>query len=447
MELHMLKVMSIFTDSRRLNFSLFVIYKLLLDITYITIQSDVFEYSGYNKVIIWSRILTGWGVFLSMSYFICRWKNNVYSLFLYVMHLMTIVPLIVLFQYNIEYKLWMVLAQCICILFMMFIFKIPQKVCVVNQTHKIGFNNKKFQFILITSLLIYTLFIYFKFGIPTFESMLLANISETRAEAEISLVLSLFQNLFCRIILPFCILWYTKNRHWLLVAFCLFVQIYTYAVTGYKTYLFIPFVLLTIQFVRNIKLDRVVICGMITIILIVDCLYFNGQDIIWYALVCNRLIFLTAKIKYSYFDYFSNHDFAYFSQSSFAQLIGIKSNYSENIPNMIGEEYFDKPQMWTNTGFIADAYSNMGYIGIMIMAIVLAIVLRYANSITKQIPSPYNIMVEAVFLLFFISLNDGAVISVLFSGGMIAAIFFFHYIDFNDKSKIKSPRIVNQNIK
>lgn len=429
----------------RINFLLFVLYKIILDFTYVYIQSDLFAYSGYDKVISQDRIIAGWITFLIMTFLVCRWKGGLYSLFFYVMHLVTLVPFIVFYQYYADCKLWMVLAQCIGLVFMMFIFKIPQGVnkssAGKTNNNRIEFSNKSFQVFLIVSLLVYFLASFVRFGIPTLESMLFANVYETRAEADLPLVFVLFQNLFCKILLPFCILWYAKNKHWVLMTLCLSVQIYTYAITGLKTYLFIPFVLLAIFFVKKLNLERILLCGMIVVVLLVDFLYFDGQDTIWYALVGNRIIFFAARIKYSYFDYFSTHDFANFSQSSLAHISGVKSSYSVNIPNMIGEEYFDKPGMWTNTGFMADAYSNMGFIGIILMAFILAIVLRWANRTIKDIPSPYNIMVEAIFLIFFITLNDGAVISVLFSGGMIAAIIVFRFLNFNDKVKIPTPSL------
>lgn len=428
----------------RLNFLLFVLYKIILDYTYVYIQSDLFAYSGYDKVISQDRIVVGWFIFLIMTFLVCRWKGGLYSLFFYVMQLVTFVPFIVFYQYYADCKLWMVLAQCIGLVFMMVVFKIPQGVNRKQigkiDSNRIEFSNKSFQVLLIISLLVYFLASLVKFGIPTLESMLFANVYETRAEANLPLMFVLFQNLFCKILLPFCILWYAKNNHWALMSLCLAVQIYTYAITGLKTYLFIPFVLLAILFVKKLNLERVILCGMIVVVLLVDFLYFDGQDTIWYALVGNRIIFFAARIKFSYFDYFSTHDFAYFSQSSLAHIFGFKSNYSVNIPNMIGENYFDKPGMWTNTGFMADAYSNLGFVGIILMALILAIVLRWAKRTIKDIPSPYNIMVEAIFLIFFITLNDGAVISVLFSGGMIAAIIVFRFLNFNDKVKTTIPR-------
>lgn len=425
------------SDSRKVNYLLFVLYKLILDVTYITVQSEVFDYSGYDKVISSDRITYGWLIFLITTIFVCRWKGNLFSLFLYLMHIMTLVPFIVFYQFYVECELWMVIIQAVCIVFMMTIFQ--AKIGVKSGTNTpLKFSSPSFQFVLIAGLLLYFLISFMRFGIPTLESMLFANVYETRADNELPLFLVLLQNLFCKILLPICILWYAKSRHWVMMSICLIVQIYTYAVTGLKTYLFIPFVLLGIMFFNKLNLERIALCGMMFITVIVDFLYFIGQDVIWYALVGNRLIFLPARIKYSYFDYFSHHDFANFSQSSFAHILGVKSNYLDNIPNMIGEIYFDKPQMWTNTGFIADAYSNLGIIGVAMMALLLAVVLKYANSIVSIIPAPYNMMVKAIFLIFFIALNDGAVISVLVSGGMLAAVFLFRYLNFSGEGKIPS---------
>lgn len=435
-----------FADSRRLNFILFIVYKFLLDVTYVTIQSEVFAYSGYDRVISADRYFIGWAVFLVTTYFVCKWHNNLYSLFMYIIHLMTMVPFIVFYQFFPECELWMVLVQCFGLLFMMVIFCVRREgifsigsldfVSFNNNTRKFNFNDTKFQIILIVGLVAFFAISFVEYGVPTLESMLFANVYETRAEAEsTSLILVLFQNLFCKILLPFCIMWYAKNKQWLLMGVCLSVQIYTYAVTGLKTYLFIPIVLMAIYFVKNLNIERIALCGIIAVTILVDVLYYSGQDIIWYALVGNRLFFLPARIKFSYFDYFSHHDFANFSQSSFAHVFGVTSNYFDNIPNMIGDLYFNKPQMWTNTGFIADAYSNLGVIGIILMSIVLAIALRYSNKIVSDIPSPYNNMVKAIFLIFFIALNDGAVISVLFSGGMIAAIIIFNYLSFDNNQE------------
>ena len=162
-----------------------------------------------------------------------------------------------------------------------------------------------------------------------------------------------------------------------------------------------------------------------------------------YALINERVLFLPAKIKNCYFDFFSRNDFVWFSQSSFAKILNIQSNYSENIPNLIGDLYFNRPDMWTNTGFIADAYANAGILGIAFICLLLVFVLLSARKHISYIHNSYKKVIEILFVLYFISLNDGGAISVLFSGGMLILLILIMVIDFN--VRVKTKYIFNNN--
>ena len=128
----------------------------------------------------------------------------------------------------------------------------------------------------------------------------------------------------------------------------------------------------------------------------------------------------------------------YFSQSTIGKLLGLRSSYVQNIPNLIGEVYFDKPNMWTNTGFMADAYSNMGAFGMFIIAIFVSLVVSMADGFLADSNKKVSRGIHGVFLLFFISLNDGSAISVFFSGGMIFALIIAGLVSFNDGDEIKA---------
>ncbi len=115
--------------------------------------------------------------------------------------------------------------------------------------------------------------------------------------------------------------------------------------------------------------------------------------------------------------------------------------------NLIGEVYFNRPGMWTNTGFIADAYANAGLIGIIFICLILFIVLKFAKKNMMFIPEPYNKGIEILFVLYFVSLNDGGAISVLFSGGMLILIIMIMIIDFRVKIKKKTKHKYKKRIK
>ena len=102
---------------------------------------------------------------------------------------------------------------------------------------------------------------------------------------------------------------------------------------------------------------------------------------------------------------------------------------------MIGGLYFNKSGMWTNTGFIADAYANLGVLGVIIISLFLAIVIGFAIRQLNFVSGTMQKSIQALFLLFYISLNDGGAISVVVSGGMIFAILVISVIDFSDMER------------
>jgi hypothetical protein len=91
---------------------------------------------------------------------------------------------------------------------------------------------------------------------PSFEDMLFENIYESRAEVEFSTLLTVIQNLICKIICPIYILFAFKEKKYITFAFCMIVQIHSYGVSGFKTFLFIPLVLLGVNFLPKINLKK-----------------------------------------------------------------------------------------------------------------------------------------------------------------------------------------------
>ena len=216
------------------------------------------------------------------------------------------------------------------------------------------------------------------------------------------------------------------------------IQLYTYGVTGFKTYLFIPIVFFGLNMFPKLKIKRMVFGGLAALFCVLSLWTIISQNAYLYALLGDRVVFFPAIIKYSYFDFFSKNEFAYFSQSSIAGIFNITSNYTENIPNMIGRVYFNMPEMWTNTGFMADGYSNAGVIGVLSMSLLIAIVLSLTRNEIRKCSATTLRCLEALLLTYYVALNDGPAISTLFSGGLIFVLFMVMFISFDDDQESKA---------
>ena len=420
-----------------------VVYKIILDCVYGFLHANLYSYYGFTLDVDYGKLLFGWVLFLFVARYIKNKKSTVSSVFILVLFMLSFAPCLVYYQFNPEGKDWMMIIQATVILIMDMAFKSSERKQAHFRNVGVSYKNETFRFVVILFLACYLVIMFYKFGIPKLSSMSVTKISETRSEVKIGTLLSIIQNIICKILCPVFLLISIKERKPWLFVLMVFVQVYTYGITGFKTFLFIPVLVIGIGLFKNINLRDCILYGLPLIIVVVSLLYViipKESTLYIYALSVERVIFLPAKIKVAYFDYFSTHDFVMFAQSTIGKLFGIPNSYPTEIPYLIGEVYFNRPEMWTNTGFIADAYANGGVIGVALMSLVVYYGVKIANDLVKNSTDYLNKSMQVVFLLFFISLNDGGAMSVMFSGGMIFAIISLILIDFSDQNATLSTQ-------
>lgn len=420
----------------------FIVFKIVLDLTYAFIQADVYGYYGFDFKPDLLRWLLSWGLYLVVGGFILCKKTNCSTIFVYTIYMLSLAPCFVYYEYNCEVEFWMLLVQALALMLMHIVMnKLAPIVKIKNK--KIPYNSKKLTFFIAAVVGVYFVYTFMQYGIPVFSSLSWENISIIRANSNISTLMAVIQNLLCRIVCPIVLMLLFKKKKWGLFVLVLMVPLYTYSVTGFKTYLFISLVLIAVLILPKINLKRLITYALPGVSVLCSILYVGFGQIYPYALINERVLFLPAKIKFAYFDYFSQHEFIYFSQNTIAKILGVESNYSQNIPNLIGEIYFNKPEMWTNTGFMADAYANLGVFGIILVSIFMAVVISWVDMTIECESRDVHLGIQAMFLLYYISLNDGSAISIFFSGGMLFAVLLVMFISFNDTPRKRYEVIKN----
>ena len=192
------------------------------------------------------------------------------------------------------------------------------------------------------------------------------------------------------------------------------------------------------EFFKNIDLRKLIIAGLTGALLFVDLIQGATGRLMPYALIGDRTIFFPAIIKRAFFDFFSKNPYVYFSQNSIARIFGIKSVYETNVFNIIGAEYFDKPNMWTNTGVFADAYSNLGVAGVFIISFLLAIILIIVSQKMESFSGDVKNAMTAIYILYFISFNDGAFLFTMVSGGFLIVMIIAELVDFSSDIEVEN---------
>ncbi len=423
-------------DKKNIDFIVMILFKIILDFVYYYVHAKTYDYYGFKLEYSLERMLASWILYVITAYCVQHKDSTLHSIFIYLIFMLSIAPCFTYYQYNSEAKFWMLIIQSVTIICLNFMFKSSAKKNESIVFKGIPYKNDLFRVALIILLLLYLAFMFSRYGLPSLSSMSVTKISETRSEVEISTILSILQNIICKIICPVFMLIALKEKKVGLFLLTLVVQIYTYGVTGFKTFLFVPVIVVAVGIFPRINLKDCILYGLPILVLFVTILYVvipRESTLYIYALSVERVVFLPAKIKISYFDYFSSHDYIWFAQSTIGKLFGLKSSYTQNIPNLIGEVYFNRPEMWTNTGFIADAYANGGIVGIALISVILFYFIRLSERLLFHSSESLVRLIQVVYLLFFISLNDGGAISVIFSGGMIFVTISLLIVDFSER--------------
>lgn len=415
----------------------FIIYKIVMDCTYAFLHKDLYGYYGFGFEVDALKLLVSWTFFLISVVCISSNVVNCRTIFLYTTMCLGMTPVFVYYQFNVEAKTWMVFLQTATLLLMDFIMN---KLTVIKpiRNRKIPHTSRNLKWAVTAAIVLFFVMSFAKYGLPDFSQLSFSNIGAVRKNAQVSTLMNIVQNIMCKIVCPLTMMMLFTKKKWFYFIAVLGVQLYVYSVTGFKTFLFVPVVVIGLTLFSKWDFTGLMVRALPFVCVCCTLIYVFFGQIYPYALINERVLFLPAKIKFAYFDYFSQHDFVYFSQSTIGKLLGLRSSYVQNIPNLIGEVYFDKPNMWTNTGFMADAYSNMGAFGMFIIAIFVSLVVSMADGFLADSNKKVSRGIHGVFLLFFISLNDGSAISVFFSGGMIFALIIAGLVSFNDGDEIKA---------
>lgn len=243
-------------------------------------------------------------------------------------------------------------------------------------------------------------------------------------------------------ILPFgflCFLHLKKYRWAVLLAA---VQVLLYMEIGHKFVLFILLPVTIIYYFAQTKhLTKLMYFGLATLLLVTTFAYrldrfqysssaplFDRVGIIAGALVAVRMLFIPAGIKFSYYECFSTRPKLFFSDGQIGNMLGLTYPYklsSGYIVNAFstGSELGASE---ANTGYLGEAYAQMGFAGMLLMSILFALIFRSLRSYDRK---ESFALLTALLSVYIIILNDGALFTILFTGGMLVTYFmiFIYY--------------------
>ena len=246
-----------------------------------------------------------------------------------------------------------------------------------------------------------------------------------------------------QVCIPFLSVWALDNKNIKMFVVLCSAQLLAFFSQGSKTSFFALVVAIivhvfigdrkkknSINTIKNAKYrTSIIIKGMCIAQAITILEYYVLKTSFLVDYLCRRMLFLPNLLNIYYHDFFSKNEFDYF-RSSVVRLFGFTSPYANTkIPYIIGETYFNAPNMYTNNGLFSDAYMNLGIAGIVVLPFFIVLLLKLFDkcmgdaNLALQIGAAVYIVICMIGTSFFTN---------LFSHGFLIMALLFCFLKKDD---------------
>lgn len=403
------------------------LYKTFLHIAYVGFVYKKFEYMGFTYD------FNPYKYFFSIILLLCAFislpknKDRPSHIFLQLHLIIMMIPMLVIY-YTMNKS-----TMFVSVSFVVFILQcISSEHLPILKIKKIK-NSKLLLHLIISSL---SIFVYISMlranGLPSISSLNILSVYDFRSDVKYPFLMSYLVNWQAKVINPFLITTFYLKKEKTKTTIAIIMQVIIYMITGHKAYLFIPIaILIIIKFINKVDFLRSISNGALFSTITLYMIHVISKSILLPSLFLRRFLLLPAYIKFLYYDFFSNNEYLYFSAGFIGKILNKEYPYHLPPAFLIGDIFFNDPQSGANTGYLADAYANMGIIGMFIIGVLFAIVLKIIDSLGMKIGKEITI---GLSLFLILSLNDSAFLTTLLTGGLMFLIFvlFLYSSDSNN---------------
>ena len=404
---------------------LLIIYRLTLDWLYGNWISLYYSWYGFNgqwDVISFIKSL----VFLFIGTKLMKLKTNASSIVIYFIYLFYFVPFTSMIAFdafnNITYEFlymiyWLILVS-------------GHRLFLKSQYDNLSFNITEnyipkyriaFYVIMLMLCLNIVYIIIFFTGINLkLDLYEIYNIRKYLSQIKLP-VISSYLLTSAQICIPIGIFYFMQMKKYLYVAVLFFISILLFISLAFKSTIFIILVSAIIIFLKFEYNQKNILSGLCLLNILSILEYIILDKYIIVELIIRRALFWPNLLSFQYYNYFNLHQPDYFA-SSFLRWFGVSSEFSKTrIVNIIGQTYYGY-DMPANNGLLADAFANLGNIGIIIMPILILIVLKLLDINTSQLKS--SLLMVPCFIIAIDFINTFLSVALLTHGVLLAILLF-----------------------
>lgn len=393
-----------------------VIFRFILDLSYLLFVSELFLYVGFALDFGIQKYILSFIIFFLVSLFLNKDLNKPSDFFMCVFFIFVITPLTSIYGFS-DLSLMPLLQSVIAFFIVSYCLKLRIPI-ILPPIFKHGrFFVAAFS-LLATSLLIIWFFIS---GAVNNFNLDFQRVYEFRADSSrmINIGVLAYLNQWVLKVFYIFLLTFSLYKKKFIVSFILvLLSIFFFGVTGHKSILFQPFLILVIYFYFKNNKNLSIIPRALTLAIffsMIPFLFF--ADITISSLFVRRIFYVPALLTYQYYEYFSINDFIYWGNSVLSPIINYE--YDVSISKIIG--LYNGSGDNANVGFIGSGYAHAGFFGVVFYSLLLGIIIRMIDMLTQSYPVWFGIAVS-VNLIRSAMVSSDLFITLLTHGLIIALI-------------------------
>lgn len=396
-----------------------ILWKMISDLSYSGYVVKYFEYAGFVDQFSYSAYILGWFVFSIGLFLSPKILNKPSDLFISLFFLIVVTPSLTFISYSNVYDYTAIIVLFLSYTFMVFFCN--NKIVKSIRIPYIKDGEKIFKFFSI-SLVIYLIFWYIISGAISNFNLDLSKVYDFREiNADLTNVgflaylNSWVYQVFTVALMSYALL---KKNYISFFGLCL-VQVFFFGINGHKSILFTPVIIYIIYFYFSFT-KALSILPFLLLILIGGLFWFSFYEpySIFPSMFIRRTFFVPSHLTFTYFDFFSNHSFNYWSNSVMKYFMS--EIYPDGVSKEIGK--YLNTETNANNGFISSGFAQFGILGVAIYVVVFSYLIKICDYLSYQVGSNWFSICLLIVPVRNIYLSSDLLTSLLTHGFLIAIL-------------------------
>jgi hypothetical protein len=216
------------------------------------------------------------------------------------------------------------------------------------------------------------------------------------------------------------------RKTWLLVIGGL-GAIAVFSLSGAKFVMFAPAVMFLVVLIssklESARVGPAFLAMFVALVALAILEFVSFDSHILSTIVVRRQFVLTSQIGYYYWDYYLQHPFVYFGDSTISYIL--TGYQTTGIPSVIGLAYYGKGTTNANANMWANSFAEFGYFGMLGCSVVAASFLRFADMVGKRCQES---LASAVCVIMGMIWTNSALQTSLMNDGILFLFLFLFAI-------------------